>query len=41
MIAKSFERTMTKYFERFKKEDPNDNKEAIGWSLNSKHIKIA
>ena len=41
MIAKSHERTMTKYFERFVKDDPNVNKEAIGWSLNVKHTKIA
>ena len=41
MIAKSFERAMTKYFERFQKDDPNVNKEAIGWSLNVKHTMIA
>ena len=41
MIAKSYERAMTKYFERFVKDDPNVNKEEIGWSLNAKHVKIA
>ena len=41
MIAKSFERTMAKYFERFQKDDPNVNKETIGWSLNAQHTKIA
>ena len=37
MIAKSFEKTMMRYHERFVKPDPNVDKERINNQLNEKH----
>ena len=40
-IAKCYEKTMMMYYDRFKKDDPNVNKELIAESLNEKHEVIA
>ena len=40
MIAKSFERTMMRYHDRFVKADNNVDKEAINLQLNIKHIAV-
>ena len=40
MIAKSFEKTMMRYYDRFIKADPNVDKEAVNLQLNAKHIAV-
>ena len=41
MIAKSFERTMMRYHERFIKPDPNVDKNKVNQQMNEKHAAVA
>ena len=40
MIAKSFEKTMMRYYDRFTKADPNVDKEAVNLQLNATHSAV-